>query len=144
MNILNATKPQFHYTLVWLPLFLDKNKYDQEWFEFTYNGFRLLYLLLDNAHKSHEKFPKIHIELLLEIKDKVIGLKDQNKFLRMLFACHHLCISDRLGVDKIIGFAVSHHAKNANLDTSMSSESKLVLSSERFANFLFYILLVLL
>ncbi|XP_078159905.1 uncharacterized protein LOC144555446 isoform X1 [Carex rostrata] len=33
-------------------------------------------------------------------------------------------------VDKIVGFAVSHHARSANFDTSTLSESKLVLSSE--------------
>ncbi|KAJ3699890.1 hypothetical protein LUZ61_003595 [Rhynchospora tenuis] len=33
-------------------------------------------------------------------------------------------------VDKIVGFAVSHHARNANCDTATSDESKLVISSE--------------
>lgn len=53
-----------------------------------------------------------------------------------------LCISGCLGVDKIVGFAVSHHARSANFDTSTLSESKLVLSSERFAEFSLFVLLV--
>ena len=47
-----------------LLLFLDKKKQDQKWFECMCNEFLFSHFpMLDGAHKSHDKHPKIHVEL---------------------------------------------------------------------------------
>ena len=55
-------------SLGWLLRFLDKEKYDQQWFECIYKESLFLhFLLLDSAHKSHDRYPKIHSELRWEL-----------------------------------------------------------------------------